>query len=40
MVVGDSILRNVGAEHAEMKVEFFPGTKTEQLHCDRKERSR
>ena len=32
MVVGDSILRNVGAEHAEMKVKCFPGIKTEQLH--------
>jgi len=25
MVVGDSIVRNVGAEHADMKVERFPG---------------
>jgi len=32
MVVGDSIVRNVGAEHADMKVEYFPGIKTEQLH--------
>ena len=32
MVVGDSILRNHGAEHAEMNVECFPGIKTEQLH--------
>ena len=32
MVVGDSIVRNVGAEHADMKVECFPGIKTEQLH--------
>ena len=32
MVVGDSILRNVGAEHADMKVECFPGIKIEQLH--------
>jgi len=30
IVVGDSIVRKVGAEH--MKVEFFPGIKTEQLH--------
>ena len=32
MVVGDSILRNAGVEHAEMNVECFPGIKTEQLH--------
>ena len=32
MVVGYSLLRNVGAEHADMKVECFPGIKTEQLH--------
>jgi len=32
IVVGDSILRNIGAEHAEMKVECFLGIKTEQLH--------
>jgi hypothetical protein len=32
MVIGDSFLRNVGAEHADMKVESFPGIKTEQLH--------
>jgi lysophospholipase L1-like esterase len=32
VVVGDSILRNVGAEHAVMKVECFLGFKTEQLH--------
>ena len=32
MVVGDSIVRNVGAEHADMKMECFPGIKTEQLH--------
>jgi len=32
VVVGDSILRNVGAEHADMTVECFPGIKTEQLH--------
>jgi len=29
IVVGDSIVRNVGAEHADMKVECFPGIKTE-----------
>jgi len=32
MVVGDSILHNARVEHAEMKVECFPGIKTEQLH--------
>jgi len=32
VVVGDSIVRNVGAEHADMKLECFPGIKTEQLH--------
>lgn len=32
VVVGDSIVCNVGAEHADMKVECFPGIKTEQLH--------
>ena len=31
-MVGDSILRTVGAEHADMKVECFRGIKTEQLH--------
>ena len=32
MVVSDSIVRNVGAEHADMKVDCIPGIKTEQLH--------
>jgi FAD/FMN-containing dehydrogenase len=32
MVVGDSIVRNVGVDHADMKAECFPGIKTEQLH--------
>ena len=32
MLVGDSVVRNVGAEHADMKVECFLGIKTEQLH--------
>jgi hypothetical protein len=32
MVVGDSVLHSVGAEHEDMMVECFPGTKTEQLH--------
>jgi len=31
MAVGDSIVRNVGADHADMKVECFLGIKTEQL---------
>ena len=32
LVVGDSVVRNVGAERADMNVECFPGIKTEQLH--------
>jgi len=32
LVVGDSIVRNVGAEHTDMKVECFSGIKTEHLH--------
>jgi lysophospholipase L1-like esterase len=32
MVVGDSLLGNVGAEHVDMNVEGFPGIDTEQLH--------
>jgi hypothetical protein len=40
VVVGDSILRNAGAAHADMTVECFPGIKTEQLQGDRKEGSR
>ena len=32
MVVSDSMLCNVGAEHADMIVECFLGIKTEQLH--------
>ena len=31
VVVGDSVVRNVGTEHTDMKVECFPGIKTEQL---------
>jgi hypothetical protein len=31
MVVGDSMLRSVGAEHEDMMVECFLGNKTEQL---------
>ena len=37
VVVGDSTSRYVGAEHADMMVECFPGIKTEQLHSDRNE---
>jgi len=32
MLVGDLMLRNVGAEHRDMMVECFQGIKTEQLH--------
>jgi len=32
LVVSDLIVRNVGAERADMKVECFPWIKTEQLH--------
>jgi hypothetical protein len=32
VVVGDSMLSNVGAEHTDMIVECFPGIRTEQLH--------
>ena len=32
LVVGDSIVRNVGGERADMKVECFPGIKNEHLH--------
>jgi len=32
MVVGDSLVRNVGTDHADMKAECFPGIKTEQLN--------
>jgi hypothetical protein len=32
MVVGDSLVRNVGAEHEGMMVECLPGIKTEQLY--------
>ena len=31
MVIGDSMIRNVGSEQAKMSVECFPGIKTE-LH--------
>ena len=32
MVIGESMVRNVGSGQAEMRVECFPGIKTEQLH--------
>ena len=32
LVVGDSLVRNVGLGHSDMKVECFPGIKTVQLH--------
>jgi hypothetical protein len=32
VVIGDSVLRNVGAEHVDTTVEFFSGIKTDQLH--------
>ena len=32
LVLGDSIIRNVGSECSGMKVESFPGIRTEQLH--------
>jgi len=32
LVVGDSIIRNVGTDQDNMMVECFPGIRTEQLH--------
>jgi hypothetical protein len=32
MVVGDSVVRGVGAEHTDMSVKCFLGIRTEQLH--------
>jgi hypothetical protein len=32
MVISASVLGNVGAEHADMRVECFPGINTEHLH--------
>jgi len=32
LVVGDSIIRNVGTGQNNMMVECFPGIRTEQLH--------
>ena len=31
LVLGDSIVRNVGAENSNMKVECFPGIRADQL---------
>jgi hypothetical protein len=31
LVLGDSIIRNVGAEKSNMRVECFPGIRTDQL---------
>jgi len=39
MVVGDTIVRNMGSEHADMK-ECFPVIKAEKLHSDVKEGAR
>jgi hypothetical protein len=32
LVLGDSIVRNVGAERSNMRVECFPGIRSDQLH--------
>ena len=32
LVLGDWFIRNVGTEYSDMKVECFPGIRTEQLH--------
>lgn len=32
LVLGDSIVRNVGTEHSNMTAEGFPGIRTEQLY--------
>jgi len=32
LVLGDSIIRNVGTECTDMKLDCFPGIRTEQLH--------
>ena len=32
IVVGDSMIRNLGADQEEISVECFPGIKTDQLH--------
>jgi len=38
VVDGDLILCNVGAEHADMTVECFPGIKPEHLHRETEKR--
>jgi hypothetical protein len=32
LVLGDSIIRNVGSEYSDLKVECFPGIRKKQLH--------
>lgn len=32
LVLGDSVIQNVGTEHRNMVVECFPGIRTDQLH--------
>lgn len=32
LVLGDSVIRSVGAEHSNMVVECFPGIRTDELH--------
>jgi len=32
LVLGDSIIRNVGTKCSDVKTECFPGIRTEQLH--------
>jgi hypothetical protein len=38
VVLGDSMIRNVGTECSDMKVECFPSNRTEQLHIGIKNR--
>jgi hypothetical protein len=40
MVMGDSMLSNVGVEHTDMMVECFPGIRAEQLNRMTEKRSR
>jgi hypothetical protein len=32
LVLGDSVIRNVGSDSSDMIIECFPGIRTEQLH--------
>jgi hypothetical protein len=32
LVLGDSVIQNMGIEHSNMVVECFPGVRTDQLH--------